>query len=536
MGVQEFGAAFTFRGEDLYGAVAKKFDSDFKYFSKSLVFLESTDDDRYILFADMSGVQLVPQIRTNRSWNEFRISPFSCQVPVFVLTRQEMEDGEDPASGMRVIFKLTSNGISVNYNIGVFEDKLSQLEITRDELDDQDETTADQKEGKLKGAQNFFIGARRGVHNVDVVPETDAPEILNWIDRSFPEYKSAIVGTVFSDIKIIGDARKGVMPNVQLVGSVRGVWETSNAYLGGPVEVLIVGSEQANLLAPDCPMPYSSAYIPKGDLQAIENSVQVVDGKLSMGDIKVVGKNLIQAHFKPSVSGPHVQARSPLFALWLSRSLLSKTFDYRIGKNLGAMLGVHYSDRAGPIKWYMSGAWILEGVSGSAGIDTTAASVNIRFEGRTKFDALAYIDIRCFSYKLGDMDAFHEDFDFTLASKVYISSEGKLIFVGGLGDISFGGWQCFIDTFIDRYISSWQGLVAEIVIKYIVGQMIKDIVEGEITKAMGVLSLDIFDFKRLPIVGAFLDDTSERSPNMIAAHTLAYGNDGLEIAVGLNNW
>ncbi|UJW73544.1 hypothetical protein [Rhizobium sp. SL42] len=536
MGVQDFDAAFTFRGEDLYAAVARKFASDFKYFSKSLVFLESTDDDRYLLFADMSGVQLTAEDPAIHNWDEYRISPFEFQVPVFVLTRQEMEDGEDPSSGMRILFRLTSNGRSVDYGIGVFEDELGQLEITPDELENPGDTTPEEKEAQLQDAKSFFIGARRGTHSVDVVPETVAPEILDWITHSFPEYKAAIVGTVFSDVKIVGDARKGVVPNVQLIGEVRGVWEVSDAYLGSSVYVLIVGSEQARLLAPDCPLPYSSAYIPKGDLQALENSVQVVDGKVELDNIKVVGKNLLPTHFKPAAAKEYVQGNSPFFALWLSRPLLSKTFDYRIGKNLGAMLGVHYSDRAGPIKWYMSGAWILEGVSGSAGIDTTEASVNIRFEGRTKFDALAYIDIGCFSYKLGDMDAFHEDFDFTLTARVYVSPEGKLVFVGGLGDLSFGGWQCFIDTFIDRYISSWEGLVAEMVVKYIVGQMIKDIVEGEITKAMGVLSLDIFDFKRLPIVGNFLDATAATSPQMIAAQTLAYGDAGLEIAVGLNNW
>lgn len=536
MGVQDFDAAFTFRGEDLYAAVSKKFTSDFKYFAKSLVFLESTDDSRYLLFADMSGVQLVAEDPATHNWDEFRISPFDFQVPVFVLTRQEMEDGDDPASGMRLVFRLTSNERSVDYGIGVFKDQLGRLEITPDELENPGDTTPEDKEEKLQDEQSFFIGARRETHSVGVVPETDAPEILDWIAHSFPEYKAAIVATVFSDVKIVEDARKGVIPNVQLVGEVRGVWETSNAYLGSSVYVLIVGSEQAKLLAPDCPVPYSSAYIPKSDLQAIENSAQVVDGTVELDNIKVVGKNLLPTHFKPSAARKYVQRNSPFFALWLSRPLLSKTFDYRIGKNLGAMLGVHYSDRAGPIKWYMSGAWILEGVSGSAGIDTTEASVNIRFEGRTKFDALAYIDIGCFSYKLGDMDAFHEDFDFTLTAKVYVSSEGKLVFVGGLGNLSFGGWQCFIDTFIDRYISSWEGLVAEIVVKYIVGQIIKDIVEGEITKAMGVLSLDIFDFKRLPVVGNFLDATAESSPNMIAAHTLAYGDAGLEIAVGLNNW
>jgi hypothetical protein len=129
------------------------------------------------------------------------------------------------------------------------------------------------------------------------------------------------------------------------------------------------------------------------------------------------------------------------------------------------------------------------------------------------------------------MDAFQEQFDFSLLSKVYISPDGKVVFVAEIGQVEFGDWRCFIDTFLDRYNVSWKGLIAEIVAKYIIGLILRDIVEGKITDAMGSMSLDIFDFRRVPIVGDYLAWLADNTPDQVVAKTYPDG-EGLEIFVG----
>ncbi len=524
MRVEDLAAAFSFRWEDLFDGTSAKFAHDFAYFAKDLVFIESSDDDRYLLFADMSAVAL--QVSPPGNVGEFAILAFDYSVPVFALTREEAESGEDPKNGLQVSFRLSSNGSPVRYSIGVFEDALGRLEMSDGNVQNPANTTSDAKEAALKDARTYFVGARMGVgNNVTVTPESEAPELTDWIAHSFPEYQTAISRTVFSDVQLIKDVAVSVMPTMKLVGEVLGFWDTVRF---PTVTALVAGSADALLIAPDCPTKYSEATIEPTELSNAESSVSA-GGAANLSDIHVVSKSLLNREFLPAVTMPYL--RRPFFSLWLSKPLLSKTFDARLGKNLGAMLGVFYSDSWGPIKWYLSSGWIINNVVGSLDIDLTSAALDVRFNGRTKFEALSYIDIGCFSYKLGDMDAFHEQFDFTLSSKVYFSPNGKLVFMAEAKDAVFGGWQCFIDAFLDRYNNTWSGMVTEIVAKYIVAIILRQIVEGKITDALGLLSLDLFDFRRLPVVGELFEHSIAATPSSIDSDVVP-GPQGLDIIVG----
>lgn len=532
--VAHFAAAFSYRFEDLHFTASTKFTDDFSFFAKQLVFLESTDDSRFVLWADMASVVTAVKVTPfdAQKIGVFQIDPVEVDVTVYVQTRAEVDAGDDPASGVSITFRISSGGKPISYEIGIFKDGEGKLEISKQALDDPAASIQDAKK-KTPVASNheYFLGAKRssgvGQALLTVTPVDPPQAILDWINSSFPEFETAILETLFADVRLIQDVSKNVLKNVKLIGEVESFWEEVKK----DYYQLVIGAVQAALLAPDCPTHFSEAFIDPADLQASQNSVAVSSGEITMAPVKISEKQVVTGYDLARVSALPWE---PRFTLWMNRSLLNKTFDLRLGKNIGAMLGAHYQDRKGPIKYWLSGAWILEGVQGALQINAdpfNIASLDLRFDGRTKFDALAYIDIGCFTYELGSFDGFHENFDFTLSSKLFFNYEGKLIFVGGFKDIDFDKWRCFIRTFIDRWITSWEGIAIEIVVKFILGQYIRMFVEGEITKAMGCMSLELLEADDVPIFGDLVKPFLQ--PGSFATKSEAYG-EGVLISMGRN--
>lgn len=502
-----FAAAYTYRFNDLHSATSFKFSEDFAFFARQLVFLESTDDSRYVLWADMTNVvsTVVVTPFDSTAVGTFQIDPVEVDVTVYVQTRAEVDAGDDPATGVSITFRISSDDQPISYNIGVYADDAGKLEITPNALQDAAAVTASgtSKKPVLQNSE-FFLGAKRETGEfaarLSVTPQNAAPEVLAWIMNSFPEFETAILNTLFADVRLIQDVSKNVVKNVTLVGSVEYYWEevTVDRFQ------IVIGADQASLHAPDCPINFSQAYINPTDLQASQNGVAINGDTVTFPPIVISQKKLVAGY---RLAEQHADFNLPRFTLWMNRSILEKSFDVRLGKNIGAMLGAHYHDRKGPIKYWLAGAWILEGIQGSLQINANPqniASMDLRFDGRTKFDALAYIDIGCFTYELGSFDGFHENFDFTLSSKVYFNEDAKLIFVGGFEDIDFDKWRSFIRTFLDRWITSWEGIAIEIVTKFILGQYIRMFIEGEITKAMGCMSLELLEAEDIPIFGEML--------------------------------
>lgn len=500
-----FAAAYTFRFNDLHTAASSKFTEDFAYFAKQLVFLESTDDSRYVLWADMTNV--VPAVIVTpfaaTAIASFQIDPVDVDVTVYVQTRAEVEAGDDPTAGISITFRISSGGQPITYTLGVYPDDAGKLEIAPTALDDAGAASAaGAHKTPVPQSTEFFLGAKRDrtSASLTVTPQNAAPEVLAWITSSFPEFETAILSTLFADVRLIQDVSNNVVKNVKLVGPVESYWEEASP---GWFQI-VVGAERAALHAPDCPVNFSQAYIDPHDLQTSQNGVAIAGDQITFPPVKISEKKLVSGYnlaaFPPAFTLPR-------FSLWMRRSLLEKSFDVRLGKNIGAMLGAHYHDRKGPIKYWLAGAWILEGIQGSLQINANPqniASMDLRFDGRTKFDAMAYVDIGCFTYELGSFDGFHENFDFTLSSKVYFNAEAKLVFVGGFENIDFDKWRSFIRTFLDRWITSWQGIAIEIVAKFIIGQYIRMFIEGEITKAMGCMSLELLEAEDIPIFGDLL--------------------------------
>lgn len=528
-----FAAAFAFRFSDLHKALSENFVTNFKYFAKSLILLESSDDDRYVLFADLSGTAITVADITTQSHGEFSVDPVQIAVPVYALTRDEVKSGESPQNGLRVDFTISSGGQPISYEIGTFEEALQELTITTDDVLKPHHKSLEELQAGLASASKWVLGARRRYGSLDTKITGASPEILAWVESVFPEYNQAIVNTIFADTILVDNVASGIMPSVQLTGAVESFWETRDNYPNDPF--LIIGSETAALLAPDCPTPFSTGYIDPDELDAAKNSVVVSGDEITFNAIKIASKSLLSQDFIPARRSPHLIL--PAFALWLSKPLLSKTFDARIGKNMGAMLGIHKKGRAAIFKWWASGAWILESLTGSLSISLDPAKLmklSVKFKGRTKFDALGYVDLECITYELGSFDAFHEHFDFTVGSSVYASPNGKLVLVAGFEDVYFDKWRSFIRFFFDRYNISWQGLIIEFVAKYILGEMLKRFVENKINSALGSLSLELFDFTTLPVVGdifhsAFSSVTG--NPGNLAPLAVGY-ESGIEVLVG----
>jgi len=521
-----YAAAFGFRHDDLFETVSDKLSAGFAHFKDQFIYIDTADDQRYFLFADVRSLAISVNPLKVAPMGEVFCDPIDTRIPVYFLTKAELDADVDPETGgLRVDILLNTKG-PISYTMGVFEDDLGNLDIDKSQVRNPSNTTADDKEGNLSKPDKYFIGARRKAADYDI--EIDAAQtIKDWAEANLPGFRRNMVSVLFPDVRVVDDA-SAVVPNVRLYGEIKWSWDRSP---GDEVDMMVVGSETASFHTPECPTILTQARIDPKELEAAQKSVTVGNGTATFNDIKVTTKSNLSAGFREARRKP--MSTQPMFLVWLSKPLLSKTFDARVGDKLSAMLGVHKSDRSGAIKWYFSGAWLFEGYKGNLDIDTASAKLKVRVEGGTKFDALAYIDIGCVSYKLGDMDAFHEDFDFTINSALYVSDEGQLVFVGGLDELYFAGWHCFIDTFLDRYNTSWQGIIAEIVVKYVIGLVIQNIVEGSITDAMGYLTMNLLDIKSIPIAGKKIVDISQNRPGYIVSTALPSA-EGLQILVGLD--
>lgn len=519
-----YAAAFGFKHDDLYETVSEKLSAGFSHFKNQFIYIDTANDQRYFLFADVRSLAINVTPLKVAPMGEISCDPIDARIPVYFLTKAELDKDVDPETGgLRVDILLNTKG-PISYTMGVFVDDLGNLDIDKSQVLDPSKTTADDKEGNLSKPEKYFIGARRKTADYDI--EIDAAQsIKDWAEANLQDFRNNMISVLFPDVRVVDDA-SAVVPNVRLFGEIEWSWERFDE-----VDMMMVGSETATFHTPECPTILTQARIDPKEVEAAQQSVKVGNGTATFNDIKVTTKSNLSAGFREARRKPI--SSQPMFLVWLSKRLLSKTFDARVGDKLSAMLGVHKSDRNGAIKWYFSGAWLFEGYKGNLDIDTTSASLKVRVEGGTKFDALAYIDIGCVSYKLGDMDAFHEDFDFTINSSLYISDDGQLVFVGGLDELYFAGWHCFIDTFLDRYNSSWEGVIAEIVVKYVIGLVIQNIVEGGITDAMGYLTMNLLDIKSIPIAGQKIVDISQNRPGYIVSKAIPSA-DGLHILVGLD--
>ena len=506
----ELVAAYSFRYKDLHYQAEKAFREK-RDLIPSPFLLNPIEKHPYRIFIDLSTLVIDFAPRDPVHFREIVINPVNGFVTAYVLTSAEWKHGARPADGLQIKFYLSSNNRPIIYTIGVNEGSYERIDIKEDDLRHPKEPKSGELPQKLKMVtdKSFWLGAKLSAGELRVSAAEGDEKLVDWIRLQYPNVDADLRAQIFSEIILVRNVATDVVSSVTLSRPIESFPILRDLHEKDSTE-LIIGSKDAKLNAPKCPTKYSEAYIDQNHLREVQDSVSVTQDSASFDKLHVSCRSL--GGFAPTDRIP--QMSETYFSLWLSRQILSDAFDFRLGENIGVLLGAHYADRCGPIKWWLAAAWVLENIGGSLTVTVDpehAAQLTVRFEGRTKFDGLGYVDAECFSYELGSFDAFHENFDFSLVSRVCISNGKKVVFVGGFDDVFFSKWQCIIRTAIDQYLAKdWESLVAMVIAKYVIGEFLRMIVEGGITSAMGSISMEILDATQLPVIGKRMEQISAR--------------------------
>lgn len=514
-----FAAAYSFRLADIHEALTKKVKEALLQLRRNALLLNPRTKDPYYIWVDFSAYDLGVEPYLQGTDNQFIIEAVNTGVTTYIQSRADFEANRPYTDGISLAVKIDSDGEKILHDIDVRRVVRKLLPIPdiaiKEGEPEELESHGREPAERAAASEVWALTAQRFSGSVRTSYDLSDPGIADWVSRTFPDLERLLSDVLFPPLIAIADVSTGVVPNVRLTGDVTCFIEYHSQ---DRLPDLVIGSEKAEISTDPCPSRYMEAYIEPDELKRVQDSVRSSASsdeiRITFDDIRISKRKTLSEDF----GEPRMPAiGKELFGLWLSQKLLSKTFDVRIGKHIGLLLGAQYDDKWAMIEWSLSAAWVLKNITGAAEISldpNSFAVVEVGFKGRTKFDALSWVEIGCITYELGSLDAFHKQFDFNLTARAALSRQGKLIFMGGFEDIVFKDWRCFIRTFLDQFVrGSWEGVATEIVIKYVLGEFMRRIVEGKITDAMGLLSFEITNVTALPILGqAFAAHTAVGGP------------------------
>lgn len=510
-------AAFGFRLEDLHEAIVAALARRMGDLSNNQIYLKSSDSSLMHLFVSTPTATFNIRKFDLTSPRQVVVEFAHSELILMILSDQDFQDGVDPDDGLKAQIEVRASEFI--FEIGLNERVLPGIDYDQDDVLSPKQSIPQETNDKIRETKTTSLGASSSSEiDIEFTSETQASI---WLEDKFPNFRQAIRDVLLSDIVLISNVRKDICKNVILAAdeSVQSLEHSYEPKEGEPYPALIIGSKKAELFASDCPN-YFSKLILDMTSEEIEAKTEVVsdgsgNGKVLIPELKVRQLNLLSKGYERTAN-QIIENRHKRFHIWMSKELLGRTFNRRLGKNIGALLGAHYDDKWGIVKWWLSGGWILKGIDGAVKINPSAASVELDFLGRTKFDAMGYVDLDCVQVEIGSLDAFHERFDFTLFSEIYVSwKDGKVVFKGGFKDIEFEYWRSFLRFILDKYVSSWKYLVGRLIVDYVFSKFFRAFIEDEVTNAMGSISIDLMDLTDVPVLGDWFESMlpiDEHSP------------------------
>ena len=528
-------AAYGFKLEDLHESAYGQIDNKYNTLIREKIYLTTDSAELHHLFISVKSVSFTIDTFDPQIPRELVVRLNGAIVWTFILSDQQYRAGKNPKDGLIASIEILPKDLK--YVIGLIQRKVPGIDYNATDLQRTDHLDPSELKRRASTTETTALGASTS-SRIETMMKDSASEGSNWIRRAFPKYEGAIESALLTDIILIDDVRTGVCKNVVLSAD-KEVEAFSTEYIpsrGSPYPIFVMGSEEAALLAPECANVLSKAIL---EASVIENAkeasareVKPGAGEVDIPKLRISTQNLVRHEFL--LARRQLSFSNQTFHLWLSKTILETTFNHRLGKNIGRLFGAHYDDKWGIVKWWLSGGWILKHVAGSVKIEVGSAAVEVDFRGRTRFDALGYVDLKCMQFEIGSMNAFHERFDFTLNSRLFMSwRDGKVVFIAGFKEVKLERWRSFIRFILDKYIHNWKYVVARMIVDIVLGRIIKSFVEDEITNAMGSISLNLLEVSELPIVGEhFTAKLTETRKFPIVVGYASAANDGVELIVG----
>ena len=507
-------AAYGFKILDLHTLAKSSIEENFTQLINNEIYLNSDVGGLNHLFISVKTANISVRTFDELTPKNIVLDLADVVLSVFVLSDQQYQSGSSPQDGLATEIRVDTTEV-------LFEVQLITRKVLRtiyeEDLRDTPKLSSQVNSTPLEEKETISLGAVS--HSEVLVELTNKDSDASvWLEKAFPKYKDAIERVIVADIVLIHDVRGGICKNI-ILDPDKDVESFDLEYFpskGGPYSLFVIGSRYATLLAPDCPTIFSKAILDPSLIDEAKRSV-IHDngdgtGHIAVPNLRVSAKSLVRDDYI-SASQTSIGSGYPVFHLWMSKSILEKSFNHRLGNNIGALIGAHYDDSWGIVKWWLSGGWVLKQISGGVRIAVTSATVEVDFHGRTKFDAMGYVDLSCTQIEIGSMDAFHEKFDFTLYSGLFVSwRDGRVIFNAGFKNVNFDDWRSFLRFFLDKYVSSWKYVVARLIVDFIFSKILKSFVEDQVTDAMGSISIDLLNLSDLPIVGNWFGSTISEDP------------------------
>ena len=344
---------------------------------------------------------------------------------------------------------------------------------------------------------------------IDIADDSDPLDFLTFW-KGYHKLRNELLASAIQEVVVISDLRS-FPGTIKLHGDL----EISEGQIGGQVH-LIVCAELAELKPnSDCPNfighTTASAYDP-----------------MKMNDL-VVSKSIPATLKKPG------RVFRCDFGVFATEEVIGPVLSSRVQRTFmlpGILVGMAKQGKFGPIRYTASGAIKIDQIDVSAKLSSTSIGASLGTRGASRFGASAYVKIGCLEQTLGMVEAGHEDLRLKLETKVMLDIEQlKVILVGDIDAVKTSGWSFRAMTLLSVFGGTW-GRFLDFLLNLIGGIFGDDLVEDKIDEMLGMITIELIDFKKLPMPFQLFDAAFENDDSTDVAMDAVASNGVLYYQLG----